>query len=441
MRTANREPRTANPFTNALKQLDLAAKYLDLDPEILDKLRSPKRALHFTVPVKMDNGQIKNFEGYRVQYNDARGPFKGGIRYYPQSDINEVKALAFWMMVKCAVVDIPFGGGKGGIKVDPKKMSVGELERMTRGYVQAIQEYIGPLKDVPAPDVYTNPQIMAWIMDEFSKIKGYPVPAVVTGKPVEIGGSLGRDTATAQGAFYVLENVVKKMKAGASRDLPVRKSKGGLRVIIQGFGNAGYHIAQLVNRAGYRVVGLADSKGGIYSPNGDSFHPESTMKIKKQKGLVDGYYCTGSVCDEVEHKHMASAKLLEMPCDILIPAALENQITAQNAGKIKAKVILEIANGPTTPEADVKLNKRGIIVVPDVLVNAGGVTVSYFEWLQNLHRENWSEEEVAKRLKVVMDKAFISVESIAKEKKIDLRTAAFILGIKRVAVAMKIRGY
>jgi glutamate dehydrogenase/leucine dehydrogenase len=421
----------ANPFTYALKQLEIASQYLELDPEILEKLQSPKRALHFTVPVKMDDGSIQTFEGYRVQYNDARGPFKGGLRYYPKADINEVKALAFWMMIKCAVVGIPFGGSKGGVKVDPKKLSAKELERLTRSYVQAVKDYIGPLKDIPAPDVYTNPQIMAWIMDEYSKIKGLNVPAVVTGKPVEIGGSLGRDTATAQGAFYVLEQVAYRLRLTPKK----------IRVIIQGFGNAGYNLALLVHRAGYRVVGLADSQGGIYSPNGGSFDPQSVMAIKKQKGMIDGYYCRGSVCDEVEHKHLNNEKFLEQPCDILIPAALENQITEKNAGRIKAKVILEVANGPTTPEADKKLRQKKILVVPDVLVNTGGVTVSYFEWLQNLQRVTWEEKTVFGRLKTIMDKAFEEVWQMAKEKKVDLRTAAFILAIKRVAEAMKIRGY
>lgn len=420
-----------NPFINAMKQLDQAAEYLDLDPEILDKLKSPKRVFTFAVPVKMDNGKIKNFEGYRVQYNDARGPFKGGIRYYSTANLGEVKALAFWMTIKCAVLDLPLGGGKGGVKVNPKELSFKELEKLTRSYVQAIQSHIGPLKDILAPDLYTNPQVMAWIMDEYSKIKGYNVPAVVTGKPVEIGGSAGRDTATAQGAFYVLEEVMKKLK------MQPKKSK----VIIQGFGNAGYNMACLIKKAGYRVVGLSDSQGAIYSPNGNSFDPESVMKIKKEKGELHGYYCTGSVCDEVEHKHLSNAKLLEQKCDILIPAALENQITAKNAGRIKAKIVLEIANGPTTPEADVKLRKKGVMVVPDVLVNAGGVTVSYFEWLQNLQRVSWNEKTVFKKLKEKMNKAFNDTWAVSKEKKVDLRIAAFILAIQRVAEAMEVRGY
>ncbi len=419
----------ANPFANALKQLAKTAEYLDLNPEILEKLKSPKRSLNFSVPVKMDNGEIKNFEGYRVQYNDARGPFKGGIRYSPTANLNGVKALAFWMMIKCAVVNIPFGGGKGGVKIDPKKMSFKELERVTRSYVQAVQSYIGPLKDILAPDLYTNPQIMAWIMDEYSKIKGYNQPAVVTGKPVEIGGSAGRDTATAQGAFYVLQNVVKKLKMKSQKT----------KVIIQGFGNAGYNLARLIYQAGYTVIGLSDSQDAILAPQG--FDPDSVIKMKKEKGQLHGYYCTGAVCSEIKHQHLSNNKLLESKCDILIPAALENQITDKNAGRIKAKVILEVANGPTTPEADVKLKKKGIVVVPDVLVNAGGVGVSYFEWLQNLRREPWTEKEVFSRLQIMMDKAFNDIWQLAKEKDVDLRTAAFILAVSRVTEAMRVRGY
>ena len=421
----------ANPFIHALQQLDLAAAHLDVEPEILAKLRSPKRALHFSVPVTMDDGTIKNFEGYRVQYNDARGPFKGGIRFYPQADINEVKALAFWMTIKCAVVGLPFGGGKGGIKLDPRKMSTRELEAVTRAYVRAVADFIGPDKDVPAPDLYTNPQIMAWIFDEYSKIHGYPEPAVVTGKPLSIGGSQGRDTATGQGAFYILEQLAKKLK------LQPKKT----RVVVQGFGNAGYHIARLAKQAGYKIVGLSDSQGGIVATNGHDFDPDSIMHIKKERGELHGYYCVGSVCDKVDHKKVSNEKLLETACDILIPAALENQITEKNAGRIKAKIILEVANGPTTPEADVKLAKRGVVVVPDVLVNAGGVTVSYFEWVQNRTREYWSEPIVFTKLKKIMDESFDKVWKTAQDKGVTLRTAAFILAVSRVAEAMKVRNY
>ncbi|MBI5621641.1 Glu/Leu/Phe/Val dehydrogenase [Candidatus Falkowbacteria bacterium] len=420
-----------NAFANAMKQFSTAAQYLEIKPEIMEKLKTPKRALQFAVPVKMDNGSMKTFEGYRVQYNDARGPFKGGLRFYPTADLNEVKALAFWMTIKCATVGIPFGGGKGGVKVDPKKLSTKELERLTRSYVDALQEHIGPYKDVPAPDLYTNPQVMAWIMDEYSKIKGYNEPAVVTGKPVEIGGSLGRDTATAQGAFYILSELVKKLKINPQKS----------RVIVQGFGNAGYHFARLAKAAGYRIIGLSDSQGGIIAGQGVSFDPESIMKIKKDKGELHGYYCVGSVCDKVDYKQVSNGKLLEQDCDILVPAALESQITGKNAGRIKAKIVLEVANGPTTPEADVKLNKKGIVVAPDVLVNAGGVTVSYFEWVQNLQRFYWTEPEVFSRLQSIMVKSFNEIWQVAQSKKIDLRTAAFVLAIDRVSKAMAVRGY
>ncbi len=421
----------SNAFINAMKQLEIAVEYLDVNPEILEKLKTPKRALQFAVPVKMDDGTIKTFEGYRVQYNDARGPFKGGIRFYPKADINEVKALSFWMTIKCAVVDIPFGGGKGGIKVDPKKLSTKELEKLTRSYVDALQEHIGPYKDVPAPDVYTNPQVMAWIMDQYSRNKGYNEPAVVTGKPVELGGSLGRDTATAQGAFYILREAIKKLKM---------KSKQPT-VIVQGFGNAGYHIARLCHEAGMKVVGLSDSKGAIIvSGKTKNFDPGSIMKVKKEKGELHGYYCVGSVCDEVEYKKISNEKLLEQKCDILIPAALENQITEKNAGRIKAKIVLEVANGPVTPEADLKLDKKGVVVLPDVLANAGGVTVSYFEWVQNLQRFTWTEKEVFERLEGIMVKSFNEIWKVSKDKDINLRTAAFVLAVEKIARVMELRG-
>ncbi len=413
----------ANAFANALKQLDRAVAYLEVEPEILNKLKSPKRALNFSVPVEMDDGSIKNFEGYRVQYNDARGPFKGGIRFYPKADINEVKALAFWMTIKCAVVGIPLGGGKGGVKVDPRHMSIGELENLTRSYTRAIAEHIGPDKDIPAPDVYTNPQIMAWIMDEYSKIKGYPEPAVVTGKPLAVGGSQGRDSATGQGAFYVLQKISQKLKLTPAKTT----------IVIQGFGNAGYHIARLAAAEGYKIVGLSDSQGGIITGKNISFDPDSIMKIKKEKGELHD--------DKVDYKKVNNEKLLETDCDILIPAALENQITEKNAGKIKAKVILEVANGPVTPEADLKLEKKSVVVVPDVLTNAGGVTVSYFEWVQNRSRDYWTEKVVFEKLQQIMDRSFDEVWTVAQAKKISLRTAAFVLAVERVAEAMKLRGY
>ncbi|MFA6534032.1 MAG: Glu/Leu/Phe/Val dehydrogenase [Patescibacteria group bacterium] len=411
-----------NPFVNAMKQLDKAAGFLDLEPAILAKLKTPKRILQFSVPVKMDDGTSRNFEGYRVQYNDARGPFKGGIRFHPQADLNEVKALSFWMTIKCAVVGIPFGGGKGGVAVDPKKLSIGELERLSRGYARALGLNIGPKTDVPAPDVYTTPQIMAWIMDEYSRLIGHTEPAVITGKPLAVGGSLGRDTATGQGAFYVLESLARKVKLGKKP-----------RLAIQGFGNAGYHLARLAYNAGYVIKAVADSQGGIVALDSAGFDPMEVAAYKSKNGAL------GSL--KTKFKKIASVKVLEEAVEVVVPAALENQITEKNVGRIKAKVVLEVANGPTTPEADVKLFKKGIVLVPDVLTNAGGVTVSYFEWAQNLQGYYWTEKEVFAKLKPIMDDSFAAVWQIAVEKKTDLRTAAFILAVGRVAEAMKVRGY
>ena len=358
-----------NPFQNALKQLQNAADTFEVKQEILEQLRLPERLLQVSLPVRMDDGKVKVFEAYRVQYNGARGPYKGGIRFHPQADLAEVKALAFWMTFKCAVVGIPFGGAKGGIRVDPKKLSEGELERLSRAFARALAEFIGPDLDIPAPDVYTTPQIMAWIMDEYSQIHGSYQPAVITGKPVAAGGSRGRDIATAQGGFYVLKSLAAKLR------LPVRKT----RVVIQGFGNAGAVMTRLLSEAGYRVVAVSDSKGGIYDPEGLPYGP--VAEHKRHTGTVQNFKGAHNITNE---------KLLELPCDVLIPAALENQITEKNAGRIKARAVLELANGPTTPEADEKLSRKQIIVVPDILANAGGVTVSYFEWVQNRQGDYWS---------------------------------------------------
>ncbi|MFA5358729.1 MAG: Glu/Leu/Phe/Val dehydrogenase [Patescibacteria group bacterium] len=412
----------SNAFSNAMKQLDVAAKYLDFEPEILDKLRSPKRAFNFSLPVKMDNGTTKTFEGYRVQYNDARGPFKGGIRFHPKADMNEVKALSFWMTIKCAVVGIPFGGGKGGVTVDPKKLSATELENLSRAYARALGKNIGPYIDVPAPDVYTTPQIMAWMMDEYEKLVGCHAPGVITGKPLSVGGSLGRDTATAQGAFYVLQSLAKKIRLNKKASLA-----------IQGFGNAGYHLARLAYDAGYVIKAIADSRGGIVALDAKGFDPKEVVVYKENNGEL------GS--NKTKYKKIVSEKVLEEKVDVVVPAALENQITLKNVGKIKAAVVLEVANGPTTPEADVKLFKKSVVVCPDVLTNAGGVTVSYFEWVQNLQGYYWTEKEVFSKLQPIMESSFAAVWDISQEKKVDLRTASFVLAIKRVVEAMKARGY
>ncbi len=409
----------ANAFNNALKQLDKAVKLLNLKEDVSGLLKRPKRILYFNLPVKMDDGKIKVFEAYRVQYNDARGPYKGGIRFHQQVNLAEVKALAFWMAVKTATVGIPMGGGKGGVVVNPKKLSSAELERLSRAYMRAAADFVGPDVDIPAPDVNTNPQIMAWMMDEYEKIKGGHYPAVITGKPLELGGSAGRGTATAQGGFYVLQQLLAKLKLNRKK----------LSVAIQGFGNAGSVFADLVEQVGLKVVAVSDSQGGIYNEQGLDL-----KKVKQHKAQ------TGSVINFEGAKNVTNQKLLELPVGILVPAALESQITKNNAGRIKAQIILELANGPVTPEADEKLFKKGKIVVPDVLANAGGVTVSYFEWVQNRQQYYWTEKEVFDKLKIIMVKAFNDVWQTAQEMEVDLRTASFILALKRIATAIRLRG-
>jgi glutamate dehydrogenase len=420
-----------NPLQNALVQLKKAAELIRLDAAVLEILKKPKKIIQFSIPVEMDSGETRVFDGYRVQWNNARGPFKGGIRFHQQTDLNEVEALSFWMTIKCAAVGIPYGGGKGGVTVDPKKMSVGELERLSRGYARALKNDIGPERDIPAPDVYTTPQIMGWIMDEFSKIKGYNVPGVVTGKPLELGGSAGRGTATAQGGFYILEEVAKKLK------IDPKKTK----IVIQGFGNAGYNMADLCFHAGYKIIGLSDSRTAIIDKTGKGFDSHVIAKIKEQKGMVDVCDCSEIKCSCKNHVHITNEKLLETDCDILILAALENQITKKNMGKIKAKVILELANGPTAPEADEKLFKKGTLVIPDVLANAGGVTVSYFEWVQNLANYYWTEKEVFEKLKKIMVENFDAAWKIKEENKTDFRTAVFALALGRLEKAIKARGW
>lgn len=410
-------------FDNAMKQLDKARGYLDHEDHYFAALSKPKRIANVSFPVKMDDGTTKIFEGYRVQYNDARGPYKGGIRFHPAADLDEVKSLAFWMMVKCAVVDIPLGGGKGGVTVDPKALSERELERLTRQFVGQIYEIIGPRQDIPAPDVYTNAQVMGWIVDEYTKIVGKQDVGVATGKPVEIGGSLGRDTATAQGGFYVLEEVLAKMGEEART----------YKFAVQGFGNAGMVMADLLSQAGYNVVAVADSRGGVVSESG-ALNLEKIKQAKERGGSVV------DVADELGYKTISSTDILTLDVDVLVPAALENQITSDNVNNVKAKVILELANGPTTPEADDVLFKKGTLLIPDVLANAGGVVVSYFELVQNLQGYYWSKEEVFEKLSVIMKKSLQEVESIGKEKNIDWRTASFVLALDRVIKAMKARG-
>lgn len=409
----------STPFANAMAQLSAAAKVMQLDEPVLKALQKPQRVLEVSIPVKMDDGSTNVFSGYRVQYNDARGPFKGGIRYHWDTNLNEVKALSFWMAMKCAVVGIPYGGGKGGITVTPKDLSAGELERLSRGWVQAMFQYIGPWKDVPAPDVYTTPQIMSWMVDEYSKLAGQWTPAAFTGKPTEIGGSEGRMFSTSQGGFYVLEELAKKMNF-----VPRRTT-----VAIQGFGNVGAFAAEIFQKAGYVVVAVSDSRGGVVN-----------MKGLDVAALWKHKEATGSVAGMSNTKPIDNKKILELPVHVLVPSALESVITEKNAGRISAKAILELANGPTTPEADIKLFKKGIPVVPDILANAGGVTGSYFEWVQNLNGDRWSEKDVLAKLKPIMVRSFDEVWNKAEKYNVNLRTGAYILAIDRIAKAMKLRG-
>jgi glutamate dehydrogenase/leucine dehydrogenase len=403
----------------ALEQLRIAAEKLRLDPGIHEMLKHPKRSLAVSVTIKMDNGKIGTFLGCRVQHNDARGPFKGGIRYHPNVSLDEVTALAMWMTWKCAVVDIPYGGAKGGVCCNPKEMSLGELERLTRRYTSLILDVIGPYRDVPAPDVYTDAQTMAWIMDTYSQFKGYSVPECVTGKPISIGGSEGRTEATSLGVVICAREAAKV--AGL-------RFKGAT-VAVQGYGNVGWNVAKIAYDMGCKVVAVSDSVGGIYCQEG--LNPYAVYEYKSK---------TGSVVNYKGCKNITNEELLETKCDILIPAALENQITKANADKIKAKIVAEGANGPTTPEADRILNEKGIMLVPDILANSGGVTASYYEWVQNLTREHWTVEEVNRKLENKIVKAFNDVYNIAKKERSDMRTAALMLGVGRVAEAIKTLG-
>jgi glutamate dehydrogenase (NAD(P)+) len=408
-----------NAWDVAQAQFDLAAKRLNLDEAMRRVLREPRRELTVHFPVKMDDGSVQVFTGYRVQHNLGRGPAKGGIRYHQDVSLDEVKALAMWMTWKCAVVGIPYGGGKGGVIVDPKKLSQKELEALTRRFFTEIEVLVGPEKDIPAPDVNTNAQVMAWMMDTYSMHMGYTVPGVVTGKPISLGGSEGRNEATARGTVYCIVE--------AARHLGIELDKA--RVSIQGFGNAGSIAAQLISAEKATVVAVSDSTGGIHNPNGLEIN--RVIQWKQEHGTVQGF--PGS-------KDITNAQVLEVDCEILIPAALENQITERNAGNVKARLIAEAANGPTTPEADEILWKAGKFMIPDILCNAGGVTVSYFEWVQDLNRDHWSEQVVNEKLKGIMVKAFQETLAIARREQINMRTAAYLLAVKRVAEATQMRG-
>lgn len=418
-----------NPWLGAKLQLKAPAEKLSLDPLLLTTLSEPDRVVEASLPIKMDNGKIEVFSGYRVQHNNLLGPYKGGLRYHSQVSMDEVKALAFWMTMKNAVVDVPFGGAKGGITIDPKKLTEGELEQLTRKFTQKMADVIGPNKDVPAPDVNTNPKIMDWIVDEYSRLAGKKTPAVVTGKSIKNGGSEGRMEATGLGGFYVLMAILKKLG----------KKPQDMTVAVHGFGNVGKNIALFLQEAGFRIVALANSKGAIYIPKGIP-NVEQVHHCKEAKGMLAGCYCAGSVCD-LENKlklgaqDLPSLKVLELPVDVLVPAALEDTITKDNAGKIKAKIILEMANGPTTSEADKILQKRQAMVIPDILANAGGVVVSYFEWFQNLHGEYWKKERVFKELKEKMETAVDKIFALQKEYRVNLREAAYISALGRLQSA------
>lgn len=420
----------ANPFNNALKQLAKAVEVGQIDAAVFERLKKPDKILQVALPLKMNDGTKKVFDGYRVQYNNSRGPYKGGLRFHPQTDLAEVKALAFWMTIKCSVAGIPMGGSKGGITVDPKKLAENELEELTRSFTRKLADYIGPEIDVPAPDVNTNPKIMSWVMDEYSRLKGYNVPGVVTGKPLELGGSAGRTEATGQGGFYIMEELAKKLKINPEKTT----------VAIQGFGNVGFYLAEFLYHAGYKIVALSDSQGGILDKYGQSMNPKNIMATKQKEGKISGCYCVGTVCDCENYKQITNEQLLKLEVDVLVPAALESAINEKNAGKVKAKIILEMANGGITPAAEEKLLKKGKIIMPDVLANAGGVTVSYFEWVQNLAKYYWSLSEVNDKLKKIMVDSFNAVWQAKEEYQTDWRTAAFIVALKRIETAMKMRG-
>lgn len=408
-----------NPLETALHQLKVTAEKLDIDDGIHNILKHPKRSLIVSIPVRMDNGQVQVFMGCRVQHNDARGPFKGGVRYHTNVTLDEITALAMWMTWKCAIVDIPYGGAKGGVSCNPKHMSLKELEHLTRRYTTMILDLIGPYRDVLAPDVYTNEQVMAWIMDTYSRFKGYSVPEAVTGKPPVVGGFKQREDATSRGVMFCIRETTKHVKT---------RMKNAL-VAVQGFGSVGWNSARILHEEGCKIIAVSDSKGGIHNPNG--VNPLSVHEHKRKTGSVTGY--AGS-------KHITNKELMELDCDILVPAALENQITRSNAPNVRAKIVAEAANGPTTPEADRILHEKSVFIIPDILANSGGVTSSYFEWVQNLTRERWTDEKVNERQETMLVKAFNDVYSLSKKQETHMRLAALMLGIGRVAEAIKTLG-
>lgn len=415
-------------FEDALSHLDVAAQHIAVEPETIERLKHPQSVLEMSIPVRKDDGSLEIFTGYRVRYNNSRGPSKGGIRFHPNVTLDEVKALGFWMTIKTAVVGVPYGGGKGGVVVDPKKLSRLEVERLSRGFIEMCADFIGPHTDIPAPDVYTNAMIMGWMMDEYSKIVRQYTPSVITGKPLSMGGSVGRDDATGRGAYYCIKELERKRNW----------KPDDITVAIQGFGNAGQHIAALLHRDGYRIVAVSDSQGAIYSKTG--FDVPSLIHSKNEMKQLKAVYCQGTVCELVPADQITNEQLLELDVDILIPAALENVITQENAANIKAPVIVEVANGPVNSDADAILCEKKILLIPDILANAGGVTVSYFEWVQNNTGLYWTLDDVHEKLRQIMTENFAAIYDIMLEKQISMRTAAYVHGLSRLRDAIHAQG-
>jgi glutamate dehydrogenase (NADP+) len=415
-------------LSDASKRLEKAIKYVSISEDATERLKYPKASLSVSIPVRMDNGSLRIFQGYRVRYDDTRGPGKGGVRYHPNVNMDEVQSLAFWMTFKCALLNLPFGGAKGGITLNPKELSKQELERLSRGYIEAIADFIGPDIDILAPDVYTNEMMMGWMMDQYSIIQRKISPGVVTGKPITMGGSQGRNTATGMGAFFIVEAMLRKF------DL----DPANTTIAVQGLGNAGMVIAELLYQAGYKIVAVSDSQGGIYNEKGLDL--PKIIQHKRENRVIAGIYCQDTVCDLENNQSITNQELLALEVDVLVPAALENQITEANADNVKAKYIFEVANGPITSAADAILDSKGIYVFPDILVNAGGVTVSYFEWVQNRSGLYWSLTEVNEHLKKKMVIEAEEVWKTAEEFAVPLRTAAYIHALNRLGEALDAKG-
>ena len=405
----------------ALSRLDEAARHISIDPDVIERLKYAREMTKARLMIRMDDGSRKSFIAWRCRYDDTRGPTKGGIRFHPDATAEEVETLAFWMTMKCAVMDLPYGGGKGAVRLDPRSLSRTELERLSRAYVQAFSRVIGPDRDIPAPDVYTNPMIMGWMADEYASIRGEPTPAVITGKPIALGGSLGRGDATARGGYYLVNHLAKELGLG-----------GGMRIAIQGFGNAGQYVAELFGADGHTVVAVSDSRGAIACDAG--FDVARLIALKNEGKSVT------VLAGEPGVRSISEAELIGTDCDLLVPAALENMIDGTNAGSIRAKVVLELANGPVTPEGDRILDSRGVVVLPDILANAGGVTVSYFEWVQNRQGYYWTLEDIHARLKAIMEREGAKVWGISTEKRVSVRTAAYIHAVQRLATAIEAHG-